>query len=254
MKIISYNVNGIRAAMKKGFVEWLKQENPDIIGIQELKADISQIDPSVFTDLGYELYWFSAVKKGYSGVAIFTKIKPKSVKIGMDLGKYDDEGRLIQAEFDNFSFLSAYFPSGTTGDIRQDFKYEFLDDIYGYMQDLRKEHHNLILSGDYNICHKAIDIHNPVSNKNSSGFLPDERAWMDKFTESGFIDTFRHFNKEPHNYSWWSYRAGARAKNLGWRIDYHMATEPLQNKLKSAVILPNVVHSDHCPIVLEIED
>ncbi|SHO62073.1 exodeoxyribonuclease III [Algoriphagus zhangzhouensis] len=254
MKIISYNVNGIRAAMKKGFVEWLKQENPYIIGIQELKADISQIDPSVFTDLGYELYWFSAVKKGYSGVAIFTKIKPKSVKIGMDLGKYDDEGRLIQAEFDNFSFLSAYFPSGTTGDIRQDFKYEFLDDIYGYMQDLRKDHPNLILSGDYNICHKAIDIHNPVSNKNSSGFLPDERAWMDKFTESGFIDTFRHFNKEPHNYSWWSYRAGARAKNLGWRIDYHMATEPLQNKLKSAVILPNVVHSDHCPIVLEIED
>lgn len=254
MKIISYNVNGIRAAMKKGFVEWLKQENPDIIGIQELKADISQIDPSVFTDLGYELYWFSAVKKGYSGVAIFTKIKPKSVKIGMDLGKYDDEGRLIQAEFDNFSFLSAYFPSGTTGDIRQDFKYEFLDDIYGYMQDLRREHPNLILSGDYNICHKAIDIHNPVSNKNSSGFLPDERAWMDKFTESGFIDTFRHFNKEPHNYSWWSYRSGARAKNLGWRIDYHMATEPLQNKLKSAVILPNVVHSDHCPIVLEIED
>lgn len=254
MKIISYNVNGIRAAMKKGFVEWLKQENPDIIGIQELKADISQIDPSVFTDLGYELYWFSAVKKGYSGVAIFTKIKPKSVKIGMDLGKYDDEGRLIQAEFDNFSFLSAYFPSGTTGDIRQDFKYEFLDDIYGYMQDLRREHPNLILSGDYNICHKAIDIHNPISNKNSSGFLPDERAWMDKFTESGFIDTFRHFNKEPHNYSWWSYRAGARAKNLGWRIDYHMATEPLQNKLKSAVILPNVVHSDHCPIVLEIED
>jgi exodeoxyribonuclease-3 len=254
MKIISYNVNGIRAAMKKGFIEWLKQENPDIIGIQELKADISQIDPSVFTDLGYELYWFSAVKKGYSGVAIFTKIKPKSVKIGMDLGKYDDEGRLIQAEFDNFSFLSAYFPSGTTGDIRQDFKYEFLDDIYGYMQDLRREHPNLILSGDYNICHKAIDIHNPVSNKNSSGFLPDERAWMDKFTESGFIDTFRHFNKEPHNYSWWSYRAGARAKNLGWRIDYHMATEPLQNKLKSAVILPNVVHSDHCPIVMEIED
>lgn len=254
MKIISYNVNGIRAAMNKGFVEWLKQENPDIIGIQELKADISQIDPSVFTDLGYELYWFSAVKKGYSGVAIFSKIKPKSVKIGMDLGKYDDEGRLIQADFDNFSFLSAYFPSGTTGDIRQDFKYDFLDDIYGYMQDLRKEHPNLILSGDYNICHKPIDIHNPVSNKNSSGFLPDERAWMDKFTESGFIDTFRHFNKEPHNYSWWSYRAGARAKNLGWRIDYHMATEPLQNKLKSGVILPNVVHSDHCPIVLEIED
>ena len=254
MKIISYNVNGIRAAINKGFVDWLKTENPDIIGIQELKADISQIEPSIFTDLGYELHWFPAVKKGYSGVAIFTKIKPKSIKMGMGLDKYDDEGRLIQAVFDNFSFLSAYFPSGTTGDIRQDFKYEFLDDIYGYMQDSRKEHPNLILSGDYNICHKAIDIHNPVSNKNSSGFLPEERAWMDKFTESGFVDSFRHFNPDPHQYTWWSYRANARSKNLGWRIDYHMATAEMQNKLKSSVILPNVVHSDHCPIVLEIED
>lgn len=253
MKLISYNVNGIRAAINKGFVEWLKTENPDVIGIQELKAHINQIDPSVFTDLGYELHWFPAVKKGYSGVAIFTKIKPKSIKLGMGLEKYDDEGRLIQVDFDNFSFLSAYFPSGTTGDIRQDFKYEFLDDIYGYMQDLRRDHPNLILSGDYNICHKAIDIHNPVANKNSSGFLPDERAWMDKFTESGFIDTFRYFNENPHQYTWWSYRANARAKNLGWRIDYHMATQEMQNKLKSAVILPDIIHSDHCPISLEIE-
>lgn len=255
MKIISYNVNGIRAAINKGLVEWLQIENPDIIGIQELKADISQIDSSMFTDLGYELHWFPAVKKGYSGVAIFTKIKPKSIKIGMGLDKYDDEGRLIQADFEGFSFLSAYFPSGTTGDIRQDFKYEFLDDIYGYMQDLRRTHPNLILSGDYNICHKAIDIHNPISNKNSSGFLPDERAWMDKFTDSGFIDTFRHFNPDlPHQYSWWSYRANARAKNLGWRIDYHMATEPMKEKLKSALILPDIIHSDHCPIALEIHE
>lgn len=253
MKLISYNVNGIRAAINKGFVEWLKTENPDVIGIQELKAHINQIDPSVFTDLGYELHWFPAVKKGYSGVAIFTKIKPKSIKLGMGLDKYDDEGRLIQVDFGNFSFLSAYFPSGTTGDIRQDFKYEFLDDIYGYMQDLRRDHPNLILSGDYNICHKAIDIHNPVSNKNSSGFLPEERAWMDKFTESGFIDTFRYFNENPHQYTWWSYRANARAKNLGWRIDYHMATQEMQDKLKSAVILPDIIHSDHCPILLEIE-
>lgn len=255
MKIISYNVNGIRAAINKGFIDWLQKENPDIIGIQELKADISQIDRSVFEDLGYELHWFPAVKKGYSGVAIFTKIKPKSIKVGMGLDKYDDEGRIIQADFEGFSFLSAYFPSGTTGDIRQDFKYEFLDDIYGYMQDLRRSHPNLILSGDYNICHKPIDIHNPISNKNSSGFLPDERAWMDKFTESGFIDTFRHFNPEvPHQYSWWSYRANSRAKNLGWRIDYHMATETMKEKLKSALILPDVIHSDHCPIALEINE
>ncbi|MDX5338191.1 MAG: exodeoxyribonuclease III [Cyclobacteriaceae bacterium] len=253
MKLISYNVNGIRSAINKGFVDWLKAENPDVIGLQEIKAQEKDIDPAIFVDLGYHLYWFPAVKKGYSGVAIFTKVKPQSVKYGMGLSKYDDEGRLIQLDFEDFSFLSSYFPSGTTGDIRQDFKYEFLDDIYGYMQDLRRERPKLILSGDYNICHKPIDIHNPVSNKNSSGFLPEERAWMDKFTESGFIDTFRHFNPSPHQYTWWSFRANSRAKNLGWRIDYHMASREMQNKLKSAVILPDVIHSDHCPIGLEIE-
>jgi exodeoxyribonuclease III len=253
MKLISYNVNGIRSAMNKGFVEWLREENPDIIGLQEIKAQEKDIDATVFNDLGYNLYWYSAVKKGYSGVAIFTKIKPKSIKYGMGLNRYDDEGRMIQADFDEFSFISTYFPSGTTGDQRQQFKYEFLDDVFGYVQDLKRANSNFILSGDYNICHKPIDIHNPVSNKNSSGFLPEERAWMDKFTESGFIDTFRHFNADPHQYTWWSFRANSRAKNLGWRIDYHMATKEMQNKLKSAVILPNITHSDHCPVVLEIE-
>jgi exodeoxyribonuclease-3 len=170
----------------------------------------------------------------------------------MGVSAYDDEGRMIRADFDGFSFISAYFPSGTTGDVRQDFKYDFLDDVYGFMQDLKKEHSGLILSGDYNICHKAIDIHNPISNKNTSGFLPEERAWMDKFVDLGFIDTFRAFNAGSGHYSWWSYRAGSRQKNLGWRIDYHMASKELQNKLKSAVILPDVVHSDHCPVVLEL--
>ena len=252
MKIISYNVNGIRAAMNKGFIDWLVSENPDIIGLQEVKADLSQINPAIFEDLGYEIYWYPAVKKGYSGVAILTKIKPKSIKYGMGFSKYDDEGRMLQANFEDFSFISAYFPSGTTGDVRQGFKYEFLDDISGYMQNLRKENPKLILSGDYNICHKAVDIHNPVSNKKSSGFLPEERAWMDKFTESGFIDSFRYFNPDPHHYTWWSYRAGSRSKNLGWRIDYHMVTNELQDKLKSSVILPDAIHSDHCPIVLEL--
>ena len=253
MKIVSYNVNGIRAAMKKGFIDWLKQVNPDVIGLQEVKANLDQIDASIFHDLGYEIYWYPAFKKGYSGVAVLTKIKPKSVQMGMDISKYDEEGRLLQLDFDDFSFLTAYFPSGTTGDIRQTFKYEFLDDIYGYMQDLRKTNPNLILSGDYNICHKAIDIHNPKSNKNTSGFLPEERAWMDKFTESGFIDSFRKFNDQPHNYTWWSYRANSRAKNLGWRIDYHMATEPMNDRLKSSVILADAKHSDHCPILIEVE-
>lgn len=252
MKIVSYNVNGIRAAMNKGFLDWLKQTNPEVIGLQEVKALEDQIDASIFKDLGYEVYWYPAQKKGYSGVAILSKITPKSIQHGMGLQKYDDEGRLLEIEFEDFSFLSAYFPSGTTGDIRQTFKYEFLDDIYGYMQDLRRTKPNLILSGDYNICHKAIDIHNPVSNKKSSGFLPEERAWMDKFTESGFIDTFRHFNPEPHQYTWWSYRANARAKNLGWRIDYHMATKDMESRLKRSVILPEAKHSDHCPILLEL--
>jgi exodeoxyribonuclease-3 len=238
--------------MNKGFIDWLVSENPDIIGLQEIKADLSQINPAIFEDIGYEIYWYPAVKKGYSGVAILTKIKPRSIKYGMGLSKYDDEGRMLQANFDDFNFISAYFPSGTTGDVRQDFKYEFLDDVSGYMQDLRKEHPKLILSGDYNICHKAIDIHNPISNKKSSGFLPEERNWMDKFTKSGFIDSFRYFNPDPHHYTWWSYRAGSRSKNLGWRIDYHMVTNELQDNLKSSVILPDAIHSDHCPIVLEL--
>jgi exodeoxyribonuclease-3 len=192
------------------------------------------------------------VKKGYSGVGIFTKVKPKSITYGMGLDKYDDEGRVLQVDFEDFSFISAYFPSGTTGDERQRFKYEFLDDVFGYIQELKKKYPNLILSGDYNICHKPIDIHNPISNKNSSGFLPEERAWMDKFTESGFVDSFRLFNPNPHQYTWWSYRANSRSKNLGWRIDYHMVTNELQNRLKSAVILPHIIHSDHCPISLEL--
>lgn len=252
MKLISYNVNGIRAAMNKGFLDWLAQESPDVIGLQEIKALETDLELRVFQDLGYQVYWYPAVKKGYSGVAILTKIAPKFVHYGMGISTYDNEGRLIRADFDSFSFISAYFPSGTTGDIRQDFKYAFLDDVYGYIQDLKRENSGLILSGDYNICHKAIDIHNPVSNKNTSGFLPDERAWMDKFVDLGFIDTFRAFNANPGHYSWWSYRAGSRVKNQGWRIDYQMASKEIENKLKSAVILQDIVHSDHCPIVLEL--
>ncbi|MCF1753242.1 exodeoxyribonuclease III [Mariniradius sediminis] len=253
MKIASYNVNGIRSAINKGFVDWIKATDPDVIGLQEVKAEETNIDKAVFEDLGYHIYWYPAVKKGYSGVAILTKTKPKNVAFGMGIQSYDDEGRMIRADFDDFSFISAYFPSGTTGDVRQDFKYQFLDDIYGYSQDLIQKFPNLIMSGDYNICHKPIDIHNPISNKNSSGFLPEERAWMDKFTSSGFEDSFRLFNPNPHQYTWWSFRAGSRAKNLGWRIDYHMTTLPMRERLKRAIILPEAQHSDHCPIILEME-
>ena len=252
MKLISYNVNGIRAALNKGFVDWLAKESPDVLGLQEIKALESDIDFRIFHDLGYQVYWYPAVKKGYSGVAILSKVAPKAVHYGMGVSAYDDEGRMLRADFDEFSFISSYFTSGTTGDVREDLKYAFPDDAHGLMQDLKKDHEGLILSGDYNICHKAIDIHNPISNKNTSGFLPEERAWMDKFVDLGFIDTFRAFNSDPGHYSWWSYRANSREKNLGWRIDYHMASKELQNKLKSAVILPDVVHSDHCPVVLEL--
>jgi exodeoxyribonuclease-3 len=252
MKIVTYNVNGIRAALNKGFADWLKETNPDIIGLQEVKALENQIDKTIFEDMGYHVYWFPAVKKGYSGVAILSKEKPKNVAYGMGLSVYDDEGRIIRADYEDFSFVSAYFPSGTTGSVRQDFKYQFLDDIFGYTQDLKRDYSNLILSGDYNICHKAIDIHNPISNKNSSGFLPEERAWMDKFTTSGFDDSFRLFNPEPHHYTWWSYRAGARGKNLGWRIDYHMTTASMKERITNSLILPEAKHSDHCPVLIEI--
>jgi len=253
MKFVSYNVNGIRAALTKGFREWLIAVNPDVIGLQEVKALENQIDRSLFEDLGYNIYWHPAVKKGYSGVAILSKKTPNHVEYGMGHSLYDDEGRIIRVDFDDISFVSAYFPSGTTGDLRQEFKYRFLDDIYGYTQDLIKKIPNLILSGDYNICHKAIDIHNPISNKNSSGFLPEERAWMEKFTNTGFEDSFRMFNQDPNQYTWWSYRAGSRAKNLGWRIDYHMTTNPIRDRIKKSVILPEAFHSDHCPILLELD-
>lgn len=252
MKIISYNVNGIRAAIQKGFIDWLKEENPDVLCLQELKADIEQVDISIIEALGYQIYWHSAQKKGYSGVAIFSKVSPKSVTIGCGIEKYDAEGRVIRADFEDFSVMSVYMPSGSSGDERQGFKMIWLADFYQYIDQLKKEIPHLIISGDFNICHKAIDIHNPKSNANSSGFLPEEREWMENFINSGFVDSFRHINAEPHHYSWWSYRAGARGKNLGWRIDYHLVSDSLRERISHAQILPEVKHSDHCPVVLHL--
>ncbi len=252
-KIISYNLNGIRAAFGKGFIDWVKAENPDVLCIQETKAQPEQIDVAAFEALGYHHYWHSAVKKGYSGVGVLSKMKPNKVVYGMGIEKYDVEGRILRADFGDVSVISAYIPSGTTGDVRQDVKMQFLADFQRFIDELKKERPNLIISGDYNICHKAIDIHNPVSNKNSSGFLPEEREWIDSFMKSGFIDSFRHFNQEPHQYSWWSHRFNSREKNLGWRIDYHLVSAPLEKQLKSATILPTIHHSDHCPIVVELD-
>ena len=218
--------------------------------IQETKAHKEQLDLSQFEESGFRFhYWFSAQKKGYSSVAVLSKTEPKHIEYGTGIATMDFEGRNLRIDFDAFSIMSLYLPSGTN-DARLDFKLNYMAEFQDYINELKKEIPNLIIGGDFNICHEAIDIHNPVGLKNTSGFLPVEREWIHQFIESGFIDSFRYFNKEPHNYSWWSYRANARNNNKGWRIDYLMVSTPLKERLKRAYILPEARHSDHCPIVL----
>ncbi|RYY56548.1 MAG: exodeoxyribonuclease III [Chitinophagaceae bacterium] len=254
MRIISYNVNGIRAAIGKGLIEWLKTDPADIICLQETKAARDNVDHSLFNDLGYDDYWFSAQKKGYSGVAVFTKIKPDHVEYGTGHKVSDDEGRVIQLDFGDIRLINAYFPSGTTGDERQTFKYVWLDEFYVYLEQLKKKIPKLIVLGDYNIAHQEIDIHDPKGNKKSSGFLPEEREWMDKLFKHGWVDSFRTFHPEPHRYSWWSQRfPTVRLNNKGWRIDYINTTTALEKQLVGADIYPDVKHSDHCPVFLEIK-
>lgn len=252
MKIASYNVNGIRAALKKGFIDWLTATNPDVICLQEIKAQEDQLDLHLFEDAGYKYnYWFSAQKKGYSGVAILSKTKPNHVAYGTGIASMDFEGRNIRADFDNVSVMSLYLPSGTN-DARLSHKLQYMDLFQDYINALRKDIPKLIICGDYNICHEEIDIHNPKM-KGVSGFLPEEREWLGNFLDSGLVDTFRYLNPELQTFSWWSYRANARANNKGWRLDYALATKPLQENLKRSVILTEAVHSDHCPILLELE-
>ena len=252
MKILSYNVNGIRAALNKGFGDWLKDAAPDVICLQETKATKEQVDTSIFEELGYNHYWHSAQKKGYSGVAILTKDTPLNVKEGTGIEHMDFEGRVVRADFGHLSIISLYLPSGTNLN-RLDYKFKFMDDFQDYINTLKKESPNLVICGDYNICHRAIDIHDPVRNKNISGFLPAEREWIDGFINSGFVDSFRYLNPEPHQYSWWSYRANARKNNKGWRIDYNLVSENMKKNIKRAFLLPDAKHSDHCPVGLELE-
>ena len=252
MKIISYNVNGIRAAIKKGFLDWLQQANPDVICIQEIKAQKDQLNPMDFELAGYpHHYWFSAQKKGYSGVAIFCKEKPNHVEYGTGIETMDFEGRNLRVDFNGVSVMSMYLPSGTN-DARLNFKFNYMDEILEYATELRKTIPNLVICGDYNICHEAIDIHNPKM-KGVSGFLPEEREWLGNFIDSGFIDSFRYLNQDRQEFSWWSYRANSRANNKGWRLDYAMVSEPLKENITRAYILPEAKHSDHCPIVVELD-
>lgn len=253
MKIYSYNVNGIRSALSKGLASWILSELPDMLCIQEIKATPEQVDLLELETAGYTTYWFPAQKKGYSGTALITRIKSDKVHYGIGHSLFDDEGRVIRADFGDLTLLCTYFPSGTTGDIRQAIKMEFLETYLQFISELKKTRPNLIVSGDYNICHKPIDINKPENKKGVSGFLPEERDWMDRFEASGFTDTFRLFNNQPEQYSWWSYRAGSRGKNLGWRIDYHWVSDTLRDQVTSAGILPQVVHSDHCPVWAEIK-
>jgi exodeoxyribonuclease-3 len=252
MKFVSFNVNGIRAAISKGFAEWLAKTQPDILSLQEIKATPDQVDTAFLDQLGYHHYWFPAEKKGYSGVAVFTKIKPDNIVYGMGNKLYDSEGRFIRSDYKDITLLSTYFPSGTSGDERQAIKMQFLDELDKYVAELRKERPNIIIAGDVNIAHKEIDINHPKRHVKMSGFLPEERAWVDQFLAKGFMDTYRVFHSEPEKYSWWTYRAGAREKNLGWRIDYHFISESLMPRLKGAEIHAEVNMSDHCPVSVEV--
>lgn len=253
IKILSYNVNGIRAALRKDLINWIKNENPDIVCFQEIKANEDQFDTSLFEEMGYYNYWFSAQKKGYSGVGIISKIKPDNVQIGTGIDFMDFEGRNLRLDFKKFSVMSLYLPSGTNIN-RLQFKFKYMYEFEKYIQSLKSEIPNLIIGGDYNICHQPIDIHDSSPRMEKvSGFLPEERAWIDKFIDSGFVDSFRLHNKLPHKYSWWSYRANSRNNNKGWRIDYLLVSKSLKQNISESYILDDVVHSDHCPIGINIK-
>jgi exodeoxyribonuclease III len=250
MKIVSYNVNGIRAALQKGLDTWLIDNDFDIVCFQETKAEKEQVDTTIFEKMGYHQQWFSAQKKGYSGVLILSKIAPQFVTTDCGIALAENEGRLIRADFEDFTLINCYFPSGTSGDERQDLKMLFLDDMFHYIEKLKQERPNIILVGDYNVAHNEIDIHDPKGNKNTTGFLPNERAWMTKWFESGFVDAFRYANPDKVQYSWWSYRFNSRAKDKGWRIDYQSVSTSIADKIESATQLYDAHHSDHCPVLV----
>ncbi|MBT5028401.1 MAG: exodeoxyribonuclease III [Nitrospinaceae bacterium] len=253
MRIFSWNVNGLRAVVKKGFFDWLNTESPDVVCLQEIKARTEDLDETILNPEGYHAYWNPAVRKGYSGVAVYSKKEPKSVHLGIGIEHFDIEGRVIRLEFEDFDLLNVYFPNGTSGSERLEYKMAFYDAFLDHCEQLRAEGKELVITGDVNTAHKAIDLKNPKSNAKNSGFLPEERAWVDSFVSHGYIDSFREFHPEPEQYTWWSYRFNVRAKNVGWRIDYFFITEKLMAKVKDSFICPLVMGSDHCPLGIDIK-
>jgi exodeoxyribonuclease-3 len=252
MKIISWNVNGIRAVQKKGFLDWFKSEAPDILCLQETKAEKEQLDEALLSVPGYSSFWCSAEKKGYSGVAVYTRQQPKSVEYGLGKKEFDSEGRTLVLDFGTFVLFNIYYPNGGAGNKRVPFKMAFYDLFFKKVEKLRKEGRHVVICGDVNTAHEEIDLSRPKENQKNTGFLPEERAWVTKFLSAGYVDTFRHFHKEGGHYSWWDYKTGARSRNIGWRIDYFFVDQSFLPQLKKAFILKDVQGSDHCPVGIEI--
>ncbi|MBF0503940.1 MAG: exodeoxyribonuclease III [Candidatus Omnitrophica bacterium] len=253
MKILSWNVNGIRAIEKKGFLEWLFKESPDIICLQETKAHPQQLTENLIKPAGYHSYWASAEKKGYSGVCIYSKIKPRSLNEGLGIKEFDSEGRTLMADYKDFVLFNIYYPNGGAGNKRVPFKMRFYDAFLEKAEKLRKLGRKIIVTGDVNTAHTEIDLARPKENVKNTGFLPEEREWVSKFIRCGYVDTFRHFTKEGGHYTWWDYYTAARARDVGWRIDYFFVTENLLPKLINAFILKEVMGSDHCPVGIELK-
>ena len=252
MKIISWNVNGFRAIVKKGFLKWVDEVDPDILCLQETKVAREQLDEEQVNPPGYHAVWNSAERKGYSGVTTWSKVRPNNVCLGMGIKAFDAEGRVIRHEFPKFDLLNVYFPNGTSGEERLQFKLEFYDAFLEYCEKLRAQGKRLVVCGDVNTAHKPIDLENPKANEKNSGFLPVERAWIDKFISHGYADTFRILHPEPKQYTWWTYRTNARERNIGWRLDYFFVTENLKSRIRDSFIMSEVVGSDHCPVGLDI--
>ena len=254
MKLISWNVNGIRAVHKKGFLEWLEDTDPDILCLQETKAHVDQLSNEILEGHGYHIYWHSGERRGYSGVATYCKEEPLFVQEGLGMDKYDREGRVLITEHPNFLLYNIYFPNGQRDHGRLQYKLDFYDDLLPMINEQVESGQNVIVTGDWNTAHHEIDLARPKENSSTSGFMPIERERLDTYEENGWVDTFRLFHPEGDRYSWWTYRFGARSRNIGWRIDYFFVNEGYTDQVLDADLHEKIMGSDHCPISLEVED